>query len=56
MAIAVGAQTYGFGLFEMPPMDNGTWIYRWLSARTVKETLVSPKDYRYPFHSHEGAI
>jgi len=26
-------------------------LYRWLSARTVKETLVSPKDYRYPFHS-----
>jgi 1-pyrroline-5-carboxylate dehydrogenase len=31
-------------------------LYRWLSARTVKETLVSPIDYRYPFHSHEGAI
>ncbi len=31
-------------------------LFRWLSARTVKETLVSPKDYRYPFHSHEGAI
>jgi len=26
-------------------------LYRWLSARTVKETLVSPKDYRYAFHS-----
>ncbi|WP_341839793.1 L-glutamate gamma-semialdehyde dehydrogenase [Chitinophaga caseinilytica] len=24
-------------------------LYRWLSARTVKETLVSPTDYRYPF-------
>jgi 1-pyrroline-5-carboxylate dehydrogenase len=31
-------------------------LYRWLSARTVKETLVSATDYRYPFHSHEGAI
>lgn len=31
-------------------------LYRWLSARTVKETLVPPTDYRYPFHSHEGAI
>jgi 1-pyrroline-5-carboxylate dehydrogenase len=31
-------------------------LYRWLSARTVKETLVSPKDYRYAFHSSEGAI
>ncbi|MBO9154394.1 L-glutamate gamma-semialdehyde dehydrogenase [Chitinophaga sp. GCM10012297] len=24
-------------------------LYRWLSARTVKETLVPPTDYRYPF-------
>jgi hypothetical protein len=32
MAIFVGAQTYGFGLFEMPPMDNRAWLYRWLSA------------------------
>lgn len=31
-------------------------LYRWLSARTVKETLQPPTDYRYPFHSHEGAI
>jgi 1-pyrroline-5-carboxylate dehydrogenase len=30
-------------------------LYRWLSARTVKETLVSVTDYRYPFHG-EGAI
>lgn len=26
-------------------------LYRWLSARTIKETFVSPVDYRYPFHS-----
>lgn len=32
MAIFVGAQTYGFGLFEMPPMDNRAWLYRWASA------------------------
>lgn len=25
-------------------------LYRWLSARTIKETYVSPTDYRYPFH------
>lgn len=25
-------------------------LYRWLSARTVKETLVPVVDYRYPFH------
>ena len=24
-------------------------LYRWLSARTIKETFVSPVDYRYPF-------
>ena len=24
-------------------------LYRWLSARTIKETLVSPVDYTYPF-------
>jgi 1-pyrroline-5-carboxylate dehydrogenase len=24
-------------------------LYRWLSPRTIKETLVAPKDYRYPF-------
>lgn len=28
-------------------------LYRWLSARTVKETLVPPTNYRYPFHSPE---
>ncbi|MES2703436.1 MAG: L-glutamate gamma-semialdehyde dehydrogenase [Bacteroidota bacterium] len=25
-------------------------LYRWLSARTIKETYVSPVDYRYAFH------
>ncbi len=24
-------------------------LYRWVSARTIKETFVSPVDYRYPF-------
>jgi len=28
-------------------------LYRWLSARTIKETLVSPVDYRYPFLGEE---
>lgn len=28
-------------------------LYRWLSARTIKETFVSPTDYRYPFLSEE---
>jgi 1-pyrroline-5-carboxylate dehydrogenase len=25
-------------------------LYRWLSARTVKETMVPVTNYRYPFH------
>jgi len=26
-------------------------LLRWVSARTIKETFVPPKDYRYPFMS-----
>ncbi|WP_448662153.1 hypothetical protein ACG3SL_15970 [Sphingomonas sp. CJ20] len=32
MAIFVGAQTYGFGLAEMPALDSRTWMFRWASA------------------------
>jgi hypothetical protein len=39
MAIFVGAQTYGFGLFEMPPMDNRAWLFRWLSALASSAVL-----------------
>lgn len=28
-------------------------LYRWLSARTIKETYVPPVDYRYPFMDEE---
>jgi 1-pyrroline-5-carboxylate dehydrogenase len=28
-------------------------LYRWLSARTIKETFVPPTDYRYPFLGEE---
>jgi len=28
-------------------------LLRWVSLRTIKETLVPPVDYRYPFLSHE---
>jgi 1-pyrroline-5-carboxylate dehydrogenase len=28
-------------------------LYRWLSARTIKETFVPPVDYRYPFLGEE---
>jgi 1-pyrroline-5-carboxylate dehydrogenase len=31
-------------------------LYRWLSARTIKETLVPATDYRYPFLQGEGGI
>lgn len=41
MAIFVGAQTYGFGLFEMPPMDNSAWLYRWLSAIASSAVLAA---------------
>ena len=29
-------------------------LYRWLSARTIKETFVPATDYRYPFLQEEG--
>jgi hypothetical protein len=32
MVIFVGAQTYGFGMFDMPEMDGRTLLFRWLSA------------------------
>ena len=28
-------------------------LYRWLSARTIKETFAPPTDYRFPFHAEE---
>ena len=28
-------------------------LVRWVSARTVKETFVPPRDYKYPFMSEE---
>lgn len=31
-------------------------LYRWLSARTIKETYNPPTDYKYPFMANEGAI
>ena len=29
-------------------------LIRWVSPRTIKETFVSPQDYRYPFMSDNG--
>jgi 1-pyrroline-5-carboxylate dehydrogenase len=31
-------------------------LIRWVSPRTIKETFVPPRDYRYPFMRDEGAI
>jgi 1-pyrroline-5-carboxylate dehydrogenase len=28
-------------------------MMRWVSPRTIKETFVPPKDYRYPFMEEE---
>jgi 1-pyrroline-5-carboxylate dehydrogenase len=30
-------------------------LIRWVSPRTIKETFVPPKDYRYPYMSEDGA-
>lgn len=32
MAIFVGAQTWGFGLLDMPVIDTNTLVVKWLSA------------------------
>lgn len=31
-ALFLGGQTYGFGLFEMPPTDARSLLFRWLSG------------------------
>ena len=40
-AIFVGAQTYGFGLLQMPAMDSRTLMYRWISALTISLVLAA---------------
>jgi 1-pyrroline-5-carboxylate dehydrogenase len=30
-------------------------LIRWVSPRTIKETFVPPKDYRYPYMAPDGA-
>lgn len=47
----VGQQPFGGGRASGTNDKAGSQLnlYRWLSARTIKETLVSPTDYRYPF-------
>jgi hypothetical protein len=29
-------------------------LIRWVSPRTIKETFVPPKDYRYPYMAEDG--
>ncbi|MFZ4476224.1 MAG: L-glutamate gamma-semialdehyde dehydrogenase [Saprospiraceae bacterium] len=47
----VGQQPFGGGRASGTNDKAGSILnmYRWLSPRTIKETLVSPTDYRYPF-------
>jgi len=41
MLIFVGAQTYGFGMFEMPAIDGRTLLFRWLSALATSALLAA---------------
>lgn len=47
----VGQQPFGGGRASGTNDKAGFMLnlYRWLSARTIKETFVPPTDYRYPF-------
>ncbi|MBX3595744.1 MAG: hypothetical protein KF783_14815 [Sphingomonas sp.] len=39
MIVFVAGQTYGFGLFDAPPSDHRTWLYRWFSALATSGLL-----------------
>jgi hypothetical protein len=39
LAIFVGAQTYGFGLIDVPVIDSRTWLFRWISAIATSAVL-----------------
>ena len=51
----VGQQPFGGGRASGTNDKAGSILnlYRWVSARTVKESLLSPKDFRYPFMAEE---
>ncbi len=40
-ALFLGGQTYGFGLFTMPPTDAATLTYRWISAAATSVILAA---------------
>jgi 1-pyrroline-5-carboxylate dehydrogenase len=52
----VGQQPFGGARASGTNDKAGSMInlYRWLSARTIKETFVPPTDYRYPFLREES--
>jgi 1-pyrroline-5-carboxylate dehydrogenase len=51
----VGQQPFGGGRASGTNDKAGAMLnlYRWLSARTIKETFAPPTDYRYPFMGEE---
>ena len=51
----VGQQPFGGARASGTNDKAGSWLnlYRWLSARTIKETFNPPTDYRYPFLEEE---
>ena len=40
-ALFLGGQTYGFGLFDMPPTDSATLAFRWLSGVATSVILAT---------------
>jgi 1-pyrroline-5-carboxylate dehydrogenase len=51
----VGQQPFGGARASGTNDKAGSWLnlIRWVSARSVKETLVPPTDYRYPFMAEQ---
>jgi 1-pyrroline-5-carboxylate dehydrogenase len=51
----VGQQPFGGGRASGTNDKAGSMLnmYRWLSPRTMKETMTPPTDYRYPFLGEE---
>ncbi|MCZ6824381.1 MAG: L-glutamate gamma-semialdehyde dehydrogenase [Gemmatimonadetes bacterium] len=51
----VGQQPFGGGRASGTNDKAGSWLnlIRWVSPRTIKETLVPPTEYRYPFMEAE---
>jgi 1-pyrroline-5-carboxylate dehydrogenase len=54
-AAVVGQQPFGGGRASGTNDKAGSAmnIMRWMTARTIKETFVPPKDWRYPFMGEE---